>query len=134
MAGISPTSLLTASSSSNSSFSNTTVNVLTTDEDLLPVDNATVPWSGFDPPEATRSCSINTESYGIVAGIVAVICFLFGVLYTFFGEFDTDNDTVEQSHFLKKVTFCIESILGSLRKSFIHSASVNKSGNDNASI
>ncbi|RUS92081.1 hypothetical protein EGW08_000105 [Elysia chlorotica] len=85
MAGISPTSLVTTGpGSTNVSLPNSTVNGLTTENDL-PVDNATVPWSGFDPAETTHSCSITRESYGVVAAIVAVICFLFGVLYTFFG-------------------------------------------------
>ena len=69
-------------------YFNTTEDGLITDEGDLPVDNATVPWSGFDPPESVHdSCSLSASNYGIVAGIVAAICFLFGVLYTFFGEY-----------------------------------------------
>ncbi|GFR74223.1 transmembrane protein 198-like [Elysia marginata] len=82
MAGTSATSIFTGNSSG---ILNSTVDGLSTEPGDLPVENTTVPWSGFNPPEPEHSCSISTTNYGIVAGIVAVICFLFGVLYTFFG-------------------------------------------------
>ncbi|GFN73788.1 transmembrane protein 198-like [Plakobranchus ocellatus] len=56
----------------------------TTGDEDLSVYNTTVPWSGFDPAEPAHSCSLRFD-YGVVAGILAVVCFLFGILYTFLG-------------------------------------------------
>uniref|UniRef100_A0A0B6XXS5 Transmembrane protein 198 n=1 Tax=Arion vulgaris TaxID=1028688 RepID=A0A0B6XXS5_9EUPU len=56
---------------------------ITTENGLMHTPNVTIPW--LDPSiPAHHSCDISTK-YGILSSIIAAVCFIFGILYTFFG-------------------------------------------------